>query len=76
MVVYLSTGLGIGIVLGFLAGRAFQAAYRAWKDYQAHKAMTPVMRAAAWLLTGKASGVVALAAGLVLYALYVVAGNK
>ncbi|MGH3713096.1 MAG: hypothetical protein ACRDT4_06480 [Micromonosporaceae bacterium] len=76
MVVYLSTGLGIGIVLGFLAGRAFQAAHRAWKDYTVHKAMTPALRAAAWLLTGKASGVVALAAGLILFAVYIVAGNR
>lgn len=76
MVVYLSTGLGIGIVLGFLAGRAFQAAYRAWKDYWAHKAMTPTLKAAAWLLTGKASGVIVLAAGLALFALYVTTVHK
>lgn len=68
-----TVGLGtcIGIVAGFLAGRAYQIAVRAWKDYRVTKAQVPVLLRAAIIATRGAAGaivVVGVVAGIALYA--------
>ncbi len=61
------------LVTGFIAGRRYERAARGWSDYRARKAEVPILRAAARLLSVKATGAVLLAAGVAAISLYVLA---
>jgi len=51
----------IGTVIGFLAGRAYQAVCRAWSDYKKTKALVPAMWKAFWVALRAAILVVTVA---------------
>jgi hypothetical protein len=38
----------IGTAVGFLAGRGYQAAHRAWSDYKKTQALVPQLQKAFW----------------------------
>jgi hypothetical protein len=40
--------VAIGTAIGFLAGRGYQIAHRAWSDYQKTKAVVPELQKAFW----------------------------
>ncbi len=61
------------LALGFVTGRVWERAARAWADYTTRKAELPILRAAARLLTGKAAGWVLISAAIAGWALYTLA---
>lgn len=63
----------VPLVLGWVAGRRFERTVRGWSDYRRLKAELPVLFGAARALTGRAAGVVLVAAVIAAFALYVLA---
>ncbi|MGH3713253.1 MAG: hypothetical protein ACRDT4_07290 [Micromonosporaceae bacterium] len=61
------------LIVGWIAGGAWARATRGWRDYRTHKAQLPGLLQLARLLSAKAVGWVALAAGATGYALYLLA---
>ncbi|MGH3647220.1 MAG: hypothetical protein ACRDTM_08590 [Micromonosporaceae bacterium] len=64
-----------GLVLGWLTGRRFQKASRAWNDYRVTKASVPTFRAVAWAVTRPAVLFVLVAVAVAGYALYIAAAG-
>ncbi|MGH3712163.1 MAG: hypothetical protein ACRDT4_01665 [Micromonosporaceae bacterium] len=64
-----------GLALGWLTGRRFQRAHRAWNDYRVTKASVPTFRAVAWAMTRPAVLFVLIALAVAGYALYIAAGG-
>lgn len=40
--------IAVGTVIGFMAGRAYQVAQRAWSDYKKTQALIPAAQKAFW----------------------------
>ncbi|MGH3657277.1 MAG: hypothetical protein ACRDUA_11505 [Micromonosporaceae bacterium] len=59
-----------GLVLGWLTGRRFQRAHRAWFEYRTTKNSLATLRTVAWALTRPAAGFVVLVIVVAGYALY------
>jgi hypothetical protein len=62
-----------GLFLGWLTGRRYQRASRAWGDYRGRKAEVPILRTIAWAATRPAALFVVLAVVVAGYALYMAA---
>ena len=73
MTSYIAMALVGGLFLGWLTGRRFQKANRAWTEYRTTKNSLATLRAVAWALTRPAAGFVVLAVVVAGYALYLAA---
>ncbi|MFE9960539.1 hypothetical protein [Micromonospora sp. NPDC005299] len=51
----------ISVAIGFLAGRAYQVAHRAWSDYKKAKALVPQLLKAFWAAVRGAIVILAVA---------------
>ncbi|WP_130337708.1 hypothetical protein [Micromonospora kangleipakensis] len=51
----------ISVAIGFLAGRAYQVAHRAWADYKKTKALVPELLKAFWAAVRAAIVILAVA---------------
>ncbi|MGH3734509.1 MAG: hypothetical protein ACRDT6_02630 [Micromonosporaceae bacterium] len=75
MTSFIAMALLGGLVLGWLTGRRYQKASRAWTDYRTTKASVPGFRAVAWALTRPTVLFVLVAFAVAAYALYMAAGG-
>ncbi|HEX2416731.1 MAG TPA: hypothetical protein VHJ83_01220 [Micromonosporaceae bacterium] len=62
-----------GLVLGWLTGRRFQRAHRAWLEYRTTKNSLPNLRTNAWGMTRPAAGFTVAAIVVTSFALYLIA---
>jgi hypothetical protein len=62
-----------GLVLGWLTGRRFQRAHRAWIEYRTTKNSLTTLRTVAWGMTRPAAGFAVAAVVVATYALYLIA---
>lgn len=62
-----------GLVLGWLTGRRFQRAQRAWLEYRTTKNSLNTLRTNAWGMTRPAAGFLVAAVVVGGYALYLIA---
>lgn len=53
--------LAVGVVIGWAGGRAHQRTADSWARRRAHRAMTSVLRRAAWQTTGEEAQTIILA---------------
>jgi hypothetical protein len=53
--------VAVGTAIGFLAGRAYQVAHRAWSDYKKTQALIPELQKAFWLAVRAAIVIVTVA---------------
>ncbi|MGH3661261.1 MAG: hypothetical protein ACRDT8_08815 [Micromonosporaceae bacterium] len=63
----------IALALGFLTGRVYERAVRAWVDLRTAKAQVPILRAAARLLSANAVGWVVVSAVVAAWSLHTLA---
>ena len=72
---YVAMALLAGLVLGWVTGRRYQRAHRAWFEYRTTKKTLTTLRSVAWGLTRPAAGFVVFALVVAGYALYLAASG-